>query len=146
MSFDFDNEYSKEWKILGFYYHFDNDNKNWVFIGSQKGIVNFCNLLNNYVLNPINAGISQHEHFGPDSYLKVITWNTPVIKRSGIYGTLEDIKKLAGLIKYKLLNNNNEQIIIDKEYSKNNECTILIKIMEDDFDPSSADPNLTTSV
>lgn len=137
MSFDFNSEYSKEWRELGFYYHFDDSKNNWVFIGPQKGIINFCKLLNNYVYNPSNVGISEHEHFGPDSYLKVITWDTPIIKKSGIYGTLEDIKRLADLIKYKILNNSNsKEIIIDKEYSESNECFILIKIMEDDYDPA----------
>ena len=138
MSFDFDKEYSKEWKNLGFYYSFDKEKNCWMLFGSQKGLLNFCDLLNQYANNPLKKKISEHEHFGPDSYLKVITWYNPIIRNSGIYGTLKDIQKLASIIKDKLVNKVSEDIIIDKEYSEINESSILLKVMDDDFDPSTA--------
>lgn len=137
MNFDFDSEYSIEWRQLGFYYDFDNKENCWRLTGPKRGLFNFCNLLKEYVNNPSHAGLSEHEHYGPDSYLKIVTWTIPIIKEDGIYGTLDNIENLEVLLRNKLLSNSSTEIIIDKEYSKQNECFILIKIMNEDFDPSS---------
>ena len=63
--------------------------------------------------------ISEHEHYGPDSYFKVVTWSTPIIKKDGIYGSLKDIQKLEKILRNKLLSlNDNDEFIIDDQYSK----------------------------
>lgn len=143
MSFDFEIQYSNEWKILGFYYNF-NDIKNcWQLLGSKNGLLNFCLLLKNYASNPLHNEISEHEHYGPDSYFKVVTWSTPIIKKDGIYGSLKDIQKLEKILRNKLLSlNDNDEFIIDDQYSKQNECYLLIKIMTKNFDPSTGKQQL----
>ncbi len=137
MKFDFDQQYIKEWESLGFYYTFDKKQNCWIFTGSKKGLLNFCNVLDEYVKNPVHKDISEHEHYGPDSYLKLITWNYPIIKESGIYGRLEDFKKLSDFLKYVLWSNKRKEIVIDKEFSEKNECYILLKIMNKNFDPAT---------
>lgn len=81
--------------------------------------------------------LSEHEHFGPDSYLRVITWDAPIIKESGIYGSIRDIKRLSYILKEKLMNNPiNMEVKIAKEYSNLNECYILLRIKSDNFGPA----------
>lgn len=138
MSFDFDFQYRKEWRLLGFYYEFNNLKNCWIFVGSKSGLLNFCKLLLNYASDKSHEKLSEHEHFGPDSYLKVITWDAPIIKESGIYGSIRDIKRLSYILKEKLINIPIKmEIKIDKEYSNVNECYILLRIKSDNFDPAT---------
>ena len=138
MSFDFEKQYSEEWRKLGFYYQFDNENSCWRIFGSRDGLVNLCDLLLDYVKSNRHTGISDHEHYGPDSYLKVVTWHFPIINHDGIYGSPEDILKLEGLIRRKIFFASiDEEMHIDRDYSDKNECYLLIKLMGDGFDPAT---------
>lgn len=130
------------WRNLGFYYEFSEDKGVWKFVGSKKGLLKFSKLLDDYVLDPRNAGISEHEHYGPYLYLKIMTWDKPIIDKNAISGTLLDFKKLSDLIKQKLKSLNAlSKFEIDKEYSIENKAKIIFEIKEADFDPSSADPH-----
>lgn len=137
MKFDFDKEYLSAWKALGFYYVFDDEQKSWILTGSKNGLLNFCKLLDEYASDSAHEAISEHEHYGPDSYLKVITWYSPIIKASGIYGSRKDIKRLADLLNRALVKNESNEIKIDKEYSRENESQLLLRIMPEGFDPST---------
>jgi len=140
MIFDFDKQYADEWKKLGFYYDLNHDAHCWRLSGSKNGLINFCDLLSKYVHNPMHSGISEHEHYGPDSYLKVVTWYFPTITKDGIYGSLQDIQKLETLIRSKLLMAGIEgEIHINQDYSDKNEYYLTIKVMSDGFDPSKPD-------
>ena len=87
--------------------------------------------------------ISEDEHYGPYSYLKIMTWDKPVINNDAISGTLSDLKKLSNLIKKKLESQRiPSEFEIDKEYSNQNESKLRFEIKEDGFDPASADPQL----
>jgi hypothetical protein len=137
---DFNEVDKKEWRELGFFYDRNDQNKKWFFHGSKIGLINFIQRLIEYIKNPNNTGISEHEHFGPYQYLKLITWNEPKIDKQGIYGSIEDISRFASIISDKIKTAKiNEEIIIDKEYSNNNDYKLIIKIMPDDFDPASLD-------
>lgn len=121
MSSSFDIQYRNEWRLLGFYYEFNAHKKCWIFIGSKEGLLNFSELLFNYAIDKSHKKISEHAHYGPDSYLKVITWNSPIIMESGIYGSLEDINRLGNIFRNILMNNKDKtQLKIDKEFSKDN--------------------------
>ncbi len=137
MSSSFDIQYRNEWRSLGFYYEFNAHKRCWIFIGSKGGLLNFSELLFAYAIDKSKKEISEHAHYGPDSYLKVITWNAPMIMESGIYGSLADIKRLGDIFRKILMSNKDKtQLKIDKEYSKNNDCYILLKIKQDNFDPA----------
>ncbi|HRH01747.1 MAG TPA: hypothetical protein PLI68_06655 [Bacteroidia bacterium] len=141
--FNFNEQYKKEWRALGFYYEFKDESKIWLVVGSRIGLSNFCSLLNRYTNNSEKNKLSEHQHLGPHAYLKIVTWNEPELNESGIYGTLEDIKKLSKLIFIKLKNCHQGDIfIIDKEYSFNNKCIFRIVVREDQFDPSTLDNTL----
>ena len=129
----------EEWRDLGFYY--DQDETKWIFVGSNSGLQNFCILLEKYAGNKKHNVISEHDHFGPYFYLKITTWDRPVITKDAIYGRLIDFMNLSAIIKGKL-NQGKSPFVIDKEYSHENELTLLFEIKEDGFDPASIDPLL----
>lgn len=132
----------KEWRELGFYY--DQDDKNqWRIIGSKNGLLNFSKILDEYIVNPKNKNISEHEHYGPYSYLKIMTWNEPIIKEDVVGGTLSDLNRLSKLIKMKLKTlEAPADFVIDKDYCDRAQWKIKFIIKKDDFDPSSEDPQL----
>ena len=86
-----------EWRQLGFYYDRDDrlDVNQWRFFGSKKGLHNFVSLLDKYTSNPSNDTLSEHDHFGPYSYLKIMTWDKPTITADCIAGTIQDLKILS---------------------------------------------------
>jgi hypothetical protein len=87
-----------EWDDLGFWYDVTPES-GWVIRGSCAGLEKFAALLDRYAADPRNTKLSEHDHFGPYMYLKVVTWPSPEINRDGIYGTLSDIVRLAALVR-----------------------------------------------
>ncbi|NMC56938.1 MAG: hypothetical protein GYA50_06945 [Eubacteriaceae bacterium] len=133
----------EEWRELGYYYDYDKEEKFWIIIGSKEGILKFCQTLKQYSQNPNNNTKSEHDHLGPYMYLKIVTWNEAFINDDGIYGSLEDLSKLADIIKACSDKAAFADIItIDKEYSSSNHSYIKIFVREDDFDPASPDTQL----
>ena len=131
-----------EWRKLGFYYDSDNrlEINQWRFFGSKQGLQNFVTLLDNYINNPNNNFKSEHDHYGPYSYLKIMTWDKPKITEHYIAGTIEDLKHLKNIIAEKLNRSQPGQTFnIDKEYGIENTMTAKFFIMSDDFDPVSMD-------
>ena len=60
----------REWRALGFFYDRDDVGRKWRLIGSRAGLLRFKEALLRYAADPRNAGISEHEHFGPYSTLR----------------------------------------------------------------------------
>lgn len=89
-----------EWRQLGFYYDFDErlEVNQWRFFGSKSGFQNFVNLLDNYVSNPVNNRLSEHNHYGPYCYLKIMTWDKAKITSNYICGIIDEIKGLKKLV------------------------------------------------
>jgi hypothetical protein len=79
-----------EWNDLGFWYDVTPES-GWVIRGSRAGLEKFAALLDRYAADPRNTLLSEHDHFGPYMYLKVVTWSFPEINRDGIYGTLQTL-------------------------------------------------------
>jgi hypothetical protein len=129
-----------EWREIGVFYDIDNINKNWFFFSSKNGIKIFIDKMIAYSDDSKNSGISDHEHLGPYQFFKLITWNEPIIDKQGIYGSLKDISRIAGIISDEIKNAHvDDEILIDKQYSDNNNYKLNIKVMPDDFDPASLD-------
>src|SRR4051794_5767934 len=82
-----------EWRELRFYYDYDDriGVNQWRFYGSKQGFQNFVSLLDKYINNTNNNILSEHEHYGPYGYLKIMTWNKPTVTKSFIAGTIEDL-------------------------------------------------------
>ena len=139
---DLDKLMVDEWRNLGFYYDRDDriDVNQWRFYGSKKGLQNFVNLIEKYTTNPQNDTLSEHDHFGPYSYLKIMTWDKPVITEDYIGGTFQDLKNLKQIIKDKLSHSQPGQTFnIDKDYGIENTITAKFFVMSDDFDPYTMD-------
>ena len=138
------NEQTKnDWRELGFFYDYDKTNSCWRFVSSRQGLLKFCQILNDYAADERNAPLSEHEHYGPYWYLKLVTWNEPEITAHDIRGTFEDFRRLSKLTQQKLENAFvGDKFIIDAEYSPKNEAKIIFEVEADDFDAAKADPLL----
>jgi len=141
---DIDQRIKDEWRKLGFYYDLEENtnNKKWQFYGSIHGLQNFINLLDDYTNKLANDFLSEHEHYGPYSYLKIMTWDKAVITENYIAGTIKDLKNFKNIIADKLEKvQAGQSFTIDKEYGVDNTATVKFFIMKDDFDPVSMDKN-----
>lgn len=139
---DIDQRIIDDWRELGFYYDFDEriSVNQWRFYGSKNGLQNFVRILNDYTNDPRNDRLSEHSHFGLYSYLKIMTWNAPVITANYIAGTIQDLKSLGNIIADKISEAERGQTFnIEKDYGIDNTVTAKFFVMSDDFDPGSMD-------
>lgn len=133
------NDTRKEWRELGFYYELK-DNK-WVFIADKKGLLRFAELLRKYGNNPRRNKLSEHDHYGPYMYLKIMTWNTPNIDEETISGSLQDLLRLSQLVESHLSHcKPNDKFVIGADYAPNHKCELEFQIQKDGFDPAQPDP------
>jgi hypothetical protein len=133
----------REWRDLGFFYFSDDDAREWQLTGSKDGLLRFADSLDAYALDPQFADQSEHDHFGPHMYLKVMTWPDAGIDGQSIRGTQEDIQRLAALIRQKLsVAHVGEVVALGREYVADAEYEIVFRVKDDDFDPASEDPQL----
>ena len=140
---DIDEKLRREWRGLGVYYETDDDTREWKIYGDRKGIENLGTIIKEYSAKPENSQVSEHIHLGPYSYLKIMTWDRPLITTDFIAGTIDDLKKLSGLIKEKLKNTKTgDSFSIDKEFGDDNKAKITINVMADNFDPVTMDEQL----
>lgn len=132
-----------EWRRLGFHYDRDDSAREWLLTGSRSGLLRFRDLLLEYAAKPGNSLRSEHEHYGPYSYLEVMTWNEAGIDNHAIYGSLDDIRRLALLIEERIASANpGATIVISDEYTKAPAYSLVLSVREDGFDPASADREL----
>jgi hypothetical protein len=139
---DLDKLMIDKWRELGFYYDRDDrmEVNQWRFYGSKQGLQNFADLLDKYTTNPNSSTLSEHNHYGPYSYLKIMTWDKPTITESYIAGTIQDLKELRDIIADKLNEAQPGQTFsIDEDYGVDNTMTAKFFLMADDFDPPSMD-------
>ena len=134
-----------QWRELSFYYDQAEDKSKWLFLADKKGLLRLVDLLKEYARDPECNNLSAHEHYGPYMYLEIITALEPQITSHAISGSVSDILKLGELIEQRVLDSKPGDIfMIDKEYSNNNQAIMLFRVQEDNFDPSSVDPALSS--
>ena len=126
----------REWRELGFFY--EGKNGEWRLVGSKDGLLKFRDLLLEYVKDPRNATISEHEHYGPYMYLEITTSQKADINEHCIEGTLFDLERLAHLIDTELARATPGALIdVGKKYCSNG--ILRLEVKESGFDPASAD-------
>lgn len=131
------------WRELGFFYDQDDSAKAWKIIGSRAGIQGFAQLLRGYVAAPANAQLSEHEHFGPYMYLKIVTSTAPAIGETAISGTLNDLLRLADIVEAKLASaHDGDAFTISKDWAEKADFSLVFEVRSNDFDPPTADPLL----
>ena len=132
-----------EWSELGFFYDRDDSLKEWLIIGSRAGIRRFSELLRAYTANPRHADPSEHEHFSPYMYLKVMTWPDAEISRDSVHGTLDQLHRLADLVDARVTPlQPGARTTIRDEFAADSEYALVIELRADGFDPASADAAL----
>jgi hypothetical protein len=130
----------EEWRELGFFYDFDKENSRWRLIGSRGGLLKFRDILNAYADDSRNQQISEHEHYGPYFYLKLMTWEGAEITENAICGTPSDFRRLAKIVENKLnACSAGSTFTIGDEYAEGNLAMIEFEVCEEGFDPASAD-------
>ena len=92
---------------------------------------------------PSNDYQSEHAHFGPYWYLKIMTWPEPGFDDHAIQGSLPDLERLATIIEAKLATAQpGDEICIRDEFAPNTPYALVLEVRKDGFDPAQADPNL----
>jgi hypothetical protein len=132
-----------EWRDLGFFYDRDDASKEWRLRGSRAGLLRFAEILRTYVSDPRNATKSEHEHYGPYMYLKVMTWPDAGMDANAIRGPLNDLRRLADLIEAKIGRAKAGAIVrIRDEFVPTSDYALVMELSGEDFDPASSDGNL----
>jgi hypothetical protein len=133
----------QEWRELGFFYDRDDQAKVWRLTGSRAGLLRFRDSLIEYTVDPVNSTQSEHKHYGPYMYLKVMTWPEAAFDRHAIRGRLSDLAGLAHIIEAKIAAAQpGSSVSIRDEFSSTSPYGLVLDIREDKFDPASADPAL----
>ena len=128
----------REWREFGFYYDRDDQNKIWKLTGSRAGLLRFRDALLSYAANPRNVSKSEHEHYGPYSYLEIMTWPEAGFDGHAIRGPLEDLARLAEIIEAKLDTSRPGSFIkIREEFAPGSPYALVLDLREDGFDPRS---------
>lgn len=129
-----------QWRTLGFFYDVNEEQKQWIFIGSKNGLMNFHAILNEYSKSKQYREISTHEHYGPYLYLKIMTWDTPGVDGDSIHGSQEDIGRLANIVLSRLEGATaGDNFVVGEEYAKESEYCIVLAVKDDGFDPALVD-------
>jgi hypothetical protein len=133
-------ETRKEWRELGFFYDCDNQTKVWKLTASREGLLRFRDVLCSYVADPRNRLESEHEHYGPYMYLKIMTWPEAGCDENAIRGPLADLERLAKLIEAKLsVAHAGSSVLIREEFAVDSPYALVLDLREDGFDPATAD-------
>jgi hypothetical protein len=137
----------REWRDLGFYYDRNDQTREWRLVGSRSGLLRFRDALLEYVDDPGNDYKSEHEHYGPYSYLEIMTWPEPGFDHHAIRGSMPNLKRLAAIVEAKLaVAQAGEAVCIREEFAANTPYALILDVREDDFDPAQADPMLPKEV
>lgn len=130
----------REWRELGFFYDRDDDAKEWRLIGAKAGLLQFAHAMQKYAAKPSNDLISEHEHFGPYSYLAVGTWTTSEITDHWIAGPLKDIQRLALTVISRLDTVSVcDCIYLRAEFAPLSPYELVLEVKDDSYDPAKAD-------
>jgi hypothetical protein len=112
--------------------------------GSRQGLLKFRDALVTYCANPANAMKSEHEHYGPYMYLKIMTWPEAGCDHDAIRGSLDDLRRLAQIVDKGVSSTAvGSALHVHEEFADRSPYGLVLQIREDGFDPASADPGLS---
>src|SRR4030095_13225994 len=135
----------RQWRELGLYYERDDSARVWKLTGSLAGLHRFREALLAYATDSYRATASDHEHFGPYFYLKVMTWREAGIDEDALRGSLPDLQRLADLIGRTLDGATpGSTFLIQDEFAPSCPYALALHVREEEFDPADADPSLRT--
>ena len=129
-----------DWRELGFFYDRNDNEQEWRVVGSKAGLGSFAKQLQQYASKPGNAPISGYEHWGPYMYLKIGTWNEPVITEDWIAGPLDNLRVLAHSIRESIFASIPGDVLRFRHaYAPTAPYELTLEVRENDFDPAAAD-------
>ncbi len=129
----------EEWRNLGFYHELDPDRRVWRLCGSRSGLVGFARLVARYVETSVTSPDAQPLPLGPYGDLQIRLWERPGIDDESVYGSSDDLLRLAQLVESRLADARpGGEVVIGPEYAGDAECSLVFEIMDDDFDPAIA--------
>jgi hypothetical protein len=135
---------AERWRELGFWYDFT-PSEGWTVRGSALGLERLASLLEQFAADPKNAQISEHAHFGPHMYLKVVTWASAEVNHDGIYGSPSDLRRLAAVVRQRLVQcGMGRSFEVSRTYSESSSVRLTIHLEDDTFDPATFDRSLST--
>jgi hypothetical protein len=135
----------EDWRRLGFFYDVDEPALRWILRGSRNGLRGFAARLRAYADDARHARLGEHDHLGPYMYLKLMTADAADLTSSGIAGRLEDFRRLAELLQERVANAAvGDRVRLRSEFAPSAHFELELCIEPDEFDPSSADPLVTT--
>lgn len=133
----------EQWREFGFFYQCDDEQKVWNLTGSKVGLQKLVDYLRSYCARPASKMIGEHDHLGPHCYFTITTAETPNICQYAIYGSLDDLTRLAELIESKLADAKaTETVYVAREYTPDAEYELVLNVKDDSFDPASVDQQL----
>jgi hypothetical protein len=136
---------AEEWRELGFFYMRDDAASEWIISGSRDGLLRFRDLLSAYASDPRNAMTSEHQHYGPYTYLTIMTWPQPEITREGIRGPLLELRGLANRIGTAVEGARvGEMLRIGKTFAPASPYELVLILRDPGFDPASVDESCTS--
>lgn len=130
----------REWRELGFYYDLDEIAKEWRIEGSAEGLLRFADCLKAYSEDPRKAGISEHEHYGPYSYLEIGTWHEAQITDHWIAGRQEQLSALAMAVRSFVEGAiAGQKALLRAHFAPASGYELKLVVKEPSFDPAQAD-------
>jgi len=136
-------ETREDWRDLGYYYTVDDQRREWRLTGSRDGLMRFARAVAAYANEPSRAGISEHEHLGPHSYLTLCTSDSRDIDGRAFYGRLDDFSVLGDIVREQLATARpGTEVRIREQYAPGATFSLVLDVRDDSFDPASLDPQL----
>jgi hypothetical protein len=129
----------EEWRLLGFYHELDPDRRIWRLCGSRSGLLGFGRLVARHAESTAASTETEPLQLGPYGDLRVKFWERPGIDDESIHGRPDDLHRLAQLVESGLADAQpGAKVVIGPEYAGDVECSLLLQVMDDDFDPADA--------
>jgi hypothetical protein len=131
----------RDWRKLGFYYELNELKRRWEFRGSREGLMKLGELLVTYAEEHDENSDSEHEHYGPYMYLKVMTRDEMAFTEQGIEGPVEKIGELGrAIVRHAAGLRPVATLMIDSP--KEGGHALVLLVQADGFDPAAADEDL----
>ncbi len=123
--------------MLGFYFQPDHDRRVWQFQGSATGLSQITRLL---ILAGEIAEPSAAVGLGPDGDFGIRVWERPGIDDEGVYGSADDLRRLAALIEEAVRETpSGGELRVHHDYANDVEYALVFRVLPPSFDPASAD-------